>query len=753
LTGTASDSGDVVGGFLVEELVSALGDVELHRARDEQVDRRVLLRIAGAASADSLLEDARRIASVSHPGLVAVLGAGRSEKGAYAAIQELDARPFREAGGLSSAEAARVAIDIAGAIGALSQAGLRAPIDAGTVLVSRTHEGVRGLLDPFRALAPGRSCLSDADAGASTAELANLLDEAVAEPSEGFRRAFGGVLSGVTSTPDELVAALAPVVAPLRPTAWRRSLVLVALACLAAAAVVIAVVARGRSGGSPPPAPVAAPAARIIARIPLGLTGQAVAFSPVVLGHAIWLATSDGGILHVDATTNQIVGNRIKLPGRHPLSAFVASGGALFATDYAGWLFRIDPASGRVTGKRRLGTSLPFITAAAGVLWIASDTGTKGALLRIDPHTLRPVATPVDIIKAPFHLEVRGRRVWVLGGRETGEVERVDTSSGRRAVVHAGPQMTTAALAGGTLWVTDRYDGTVTPLNAERMAFDREAVQAPRSARGALTLGGDLWITSSSALTSGGNLRLERIDPRSGRRSGRGVVLGKTIDFGAVAGFHSLWIVTAKSLIRLAPATPRPALAPSAPSGTSPRVFRAGPLAAATWRTAVFAAPLTFSTPAFAWIALYPQADSLSVLSTRRRFAELDLTLPRQVFATDATVRDVHDAARALKAFQANPHLQVGAVHRVVIGGRPALQFEVRARDPAQHPEVCGPTPCTFLFPAKDATFAVSKGDVARISLLTSAARVVLVIEGGDGDDKVALSETAALLRTFHFAR
>ncbi len=150
---------ETFGIFHVEELVSTAGDLRVYLARDEHVDRRVLLRVAGEASAGVLLDDARRLAAVSHPGLVAVLGAHRSETGAYAAVQEVDARPLSECGPLSSEHGGRIAIDIAGAIDALARAGLRTPINPATVLVVSTHDGVRGLLDPLRALSLGVSSL------------------------------------------------------------------------------------------------------------------------------------------------------------------------------------------------------------------------------------------------------------------------------------------------------------------------------------------------------------------------------------------------------------------------------------------------------------------------------------------------------------------------------------------------------------------------------------------------------------------
>jgi hypothetical protein len=196
---------------------------------------------------------------------------------------------------------------------------------------------------------------------------------------------------------------------------------------------------------------------------------------------------------------------------------------------------------------------------------------------------------------------------------------------------------------------------------------------------------------------------------------------------------------------------PRSQLAPPARIGTSPYAFVPGPLPAATWRSTVFAVPVTFRTPAFAWFGVFPLPDSLTLLAARERRAELDITVPRQVFATDQALRAVGDPAHLLAVLRKNRRLLVGAVRHVVVGGRPALQFELRTNHPVPHPEVCGPRPCALLIPIQEGTIALAEGDVVRLSLLRSAGRTIVVSEGGEGYDRAALALTLSLLRTFRF--
>jgi hypothetical protein len=73
------------------------------------------------------------------------------------------------------------------------------------------------------------------------------------------------------------------------------------------------------------------------------------------------------------------------------------------------------------------------------------------------------------------------------------------------------------------------------------------------------------------------------------------------------------------------------------------------------------------------------------------------------------------------------------------------------SRNPPRHPEICGPHPCSLLFPAKDSAFSLGQRDVVRLSLVRSSGHTVVIMENGTGYDKVALAATASLLRTLHF--
>lgn len=744
----------MVSGFRVEAMLASGGGVRVYRAHDEQLDRAVVLRVAEGASGAVLLEDARRLAAVSSPGLVTVLGAGSIEAGSYAAVADVSARPLSEVGALSSDQAARVAIEIAGAIGALADAGLRAPVTPGAVVVDQTNGFLRAWLDPLRAAPAGASCFTEADAAASTTELLDLIERAVPAPSDELHRAIEGLRSDVSTGPDDLLQALSPLSLPRQPSARGRRRWLAAAAVAGVVAIGVALVLYA-SGGSPRPAPSSrTPGARVVARIPLGLTGQEEPISVAFATHAVWVATTAGRLLRIDPATNQAVGGPIKVAGHHPFSSMVSDDGALYTTDDAGWLLRIDPHTGRVTGRRRFGERLTNSVAEGSGLWLTAAKGQRGFVLRVDARTLRQIGTPLNALPNPGVIQVQGQRAWVGGHTLAGDFEavRLNAASGERSkTVLVGDLPVGLVLDGSTLWIPDLFDATVSALNANRMVFSRPAFLARRSPAAVLAVDRDLWVSTYSGLESG-RVRVERFDSRSERQIGSTVNLGVSAHLITMAhGLGSLWVSTATDLVRLAATTPPPALTPASRLGPSPRALEPGPLAAGAWRTTAFVAPFTFSTPspAFSWHASYPLSDLVSLTATRDRPDELAILAPHQIFLTDQALRTVGSPLQVLNVLRHNRRVRVGSVQHIVLGGRPALQLELRTRHADSNPSVCGPARCVLLFPVQDATISLGPADVSRVSLLQSSGHTLVILESGE--NRRVFAATAALLQTIHF--
>jgi hypothetical protein len=285
----------------------------------------------------------------------------------------------------------------------------------------------------------------------------------------------------------------------------------------------------------------------------------------------------------------------------------------------------------------------------------------------------------------------------------------------------------------------------VSSLDAARMAFDRAPFRAQRAAVSILPAASDLWVTATTGAFT--QLRLERFEARSGRRAGRPVLIGPG-GVGIISSFGALWLASGSDLVRLAPTIPRPALGAPVADRRASRSFTAGPLPAATWRADSFAVPFTFATPAFAWLGVFPQADSVDILGARDRRLEVGVLAPRQMFAGDSTAHALESPGDVLKLLQDNRHLRVSRPQHVMVGGRAAVQVVVRNQAAERHPDVCGVRPCTLLFPIREATVAVLGTDLVRLSLLTSAGRTLVVTEGYD---EQALSVTGPLVKTFRF--
>jgi hypothetical protein len=738
-------------GFVAESLERSDGAVRVYRAREEHVDRVVTLRVAPANAASVLLDDARRLAGVSHPGLVAVLAAGHDGDRAYVATAAVEARPLGEVGRLTGEDAARVASDVAGAIDALAETGLRSLVSAETVLVASTPSGVRGLLDPLRASVHGSSALSTSEPASSVRELADLVESAALEPSGALRRALAEARNGMLS-PSALARTLAP--APPAAPRTRRVAARVWIPACVAVGIVVAAAFALVTRDSDSSARIV-PAGRVVASVPLGLPANELPVGVAIIGRNAWIATNAGRLLHIDTARKEVVGTPIALPGKHPLSGMVSDGSTLLTTDYAGWVLRFDPRTAKIVGRRHLATELDAVTLDGNVLWIADARGADGGAYRLDAHTLAPIGSRLPGVPYPRQIVARGTRAWILGGEAWGQVARVDAGSGARAFAWAGPQVGREALSGNTLWLTDVFNGTVSPLSAERMRFEREAVRPARMTMGEISVDDDIWVKTTKTLGDLGPEYLERFDGRTGRRLGLPVAVGKNGQALTYAR-GSLWIATATTLMRLVPTAGKLTssdVGDGAPRGSGPRALVAGPLHAGRWRTSLFAAPFTFSTTELDWLAVYPLPDSVMLAGARSVQVTIGVATPRQVFASDSTLVDVRSPAQILQVFQRNPRLRVVTQGTVLVGGHPALRIQLSTRNPKRHPEVCGPQRCVFLFPSQNMTDAITPAGWHELLLLRAGRRTVVIDVEGPDDHGAAEAAAARLLGTVRWSK
>jgi hypothetical protein len=108
----------------------------------------------------------------------------------------------------------------------------------------------------------------------------------------------------------------------------------------------------------------------------------------------LWAITEDGRLLSFDTRTGRPVSNvRLGFPEARDLSN--GPGGALIAAA-PGALARIEPYSGRVLWRTRLGPSVDVWTAAGGLIWVRSSGQGQDRLSALDPDSGR-VLTRVEL--------------------------------------------------------------------------------------------------------------------------------------------------------------------------------------------------------------------------------------------------------------------------------------------------------------------------------------------------------------------
>jgi hypothetical protein len=164
----------------------------------------------------------------------------------------------------------------------------------------------------------------------------------------------------------------------------------------------------------------------VTSRVPLPGTPAcgpfASACDPVVADGAAWIALDDG-IARVDGGRATL----ISIPGAREL---VSGGRRLWALTPTS-LYRLDPATGRVTGRSSLHGFVPAsLAAGAGAVWVAGAKDGHPVMLRYDgPPGRRPLSVPMP---SPVRaMAASDGALWVA--LESGGVRELDPSRNRLA--------------------------------------------------------------------------------------------------------------------------------------------------------------------------------------------------------------------------------------------------------------------------------------------------------------------------------
>jgi DNA-binding beta-propeller fold protein YncE len=753
------DVGARVAGYRIE---SELGDgavMRVYRARQEDLDRTVVLRVVRDAPdsepAARLLGLARRLAALDDPHLVRVFEAGVADGVAYAAGADVGGARLTEllaAGPLAPEAATAIVAQLASAYDALESAEVDVPASsAADVVVVGQGRASHAYLDAL--------AVHDRpeDGGSPVGGLARLLETMVASGPRPVPERLRTVVARAESYPSAsaFADAAAAALAPERRISRRWAVAAAALAAAAVAALLLAVrdESRPRSAVAAPNAP----AARLVATIPIGGTPGSMAVGQT----AMWVATQEGNLLRVDPRSNRVIGAPVRFAPKDPENNVTvrAGGGMLFALDgNRGTIVRLDERSRRITGRLRLGGTLSGATVADGVLWVLRwERGRRritDEVVRVDAATLRRVGHPVPIGRplrvGPQASDVEAQRgvAWVTNSTD-GTVMRLDSATNATTTVRIAALSVDSALLGETLWVPDVVGGALTPLDAQRMRLPAGALHPEYPASVAVS-GDTVWVMAQSTSTGpGGPQRLYRIDPRSRTIVGQPVDVGSDVGWIA-AGFGAVWVRSApkRALMRFAPTSPAPAGRPQAHSDASLQPVAAGPLRRGEWATRTFAVPVRFTVDAPGWSAVQNSAANVELGRADAPLTRLTLSAPEQVFAHSGRVTRVRSPEQVLALIAANPDVRAGTPRHVTLGGVPATTLTLRARRLRRYPEFCA-SPCVALFGMPAGTLGVEVDVAMRLWLLRRAGRTVVVMAETDArrPDFAPISELLGTLR------
>jgi YVTN family beta-propeller protein len=197
-------------------------------------------------------------------------------------------------------------------------------------------------------------------------------------------------------------------------------------------------------------------------------------------------------------------------------------------------LLRIDPKSGEITATIPLpGTPLEETSVAAGEgsVWVTVDRPPR--LVRIDPKTNR-VTTTTDVPALAGALRAGLGGLWFASA--SGKLIRLDPQTGDRvAEIQAGKVPRFTAVGGGSVWVLNQADGTVSRIDPRtNTVVATITVSAQPVEGGDMAFGGGYaWARVSDALVAQIDPDTNKVIRRFGEPEGSGSV---------VADDNAVWI-------------------------------------------------------------------------------------------------------------------------------------------------------------------------------------------------------------------
>ena len=597
---SAPSIGTQLGSYRIEALLGRGGMGVVYRAEDLRLGRSVALKLLAphltedARFRSRFLAESRLAASIDHAGIVPIYEAGESDGQLYIAMRYVDGTDLGSLLHREGPMEPQRAIDLVAQLGnALDAAHARGLVHR-DVKPSNALIAVEGA-DEHVYLADFGLTRTMATAGGVTAgdQLAGTVDYLapeciIGEPADGRSDIYSlgcvlfEALTGEVPFPrDSEVAAIYSQLEdePPRPSE-RRPEVPVELDAVVARAMAKDPERRWQSGAE------LAAAARAALAPPTGAaaeTGRARARPPrrVVFASATVLAAltlvvvllvvrsgAGGGLAVADADAVAVID-----PGKHSLLADIpvgsspsqvtAGAGALWvANETGGTVSRIDRRTRAVSQTITVGNGPVAVAVGAGGVWVADSL--DGTLKWISPATNEVVKT-IPAGDSPTGVCVTAGAVWVASTYDR-SIVRFDPATEGTTTTSLHDRPTQLACGGGSLWAISQTSGTVTQLRPGRSRGSVvRRIALGRGLSGVAWGSGALWVTNTADGT------VSRIDGRSGVRTAVIALGSQSGPAGVVVSGNAVWVGNerAGTVTRIDPA--RNAVARTLTTGNHPQ--------------------------------------------------------------------------------------------------------------------------------------------------------------------------------------
>jgi virginiamycin B lyase len=190
---------------------------------------------------------------------------------------------------------------------------------------------------------------------------------------------------------------------------------------------------------------------RVTKKITIGFQNYGAAYA----AGSVWVTSeADGTVRRISPRTNRVT-KTIKV-GAGPNGVLYAFGALWVANLGGSTLVRVDVKTNRVTRRTKL-AKVDWITPSQDALWVSSETG---QVFRVDPKT-GAVAARIRVGANPLGSAWIDGELWVPN-IDDGTVSIVDPAQNVvRATLTTGRGPLAIVSAGGDVWISNSEEGTV----------------------------------------------------------------------------------------------------------------------------------------------------------------------------------------------------------------------------------------------------------------------------------------------------